>query len=98
VHTPSLICTAAFKVRTGTVDSSHGAVYMLGAIEQATRGITAGVERLDSAANRIARDGADGDLPNNMVSLVQARLEVRANLAVVRTVDDMIGNLLDVLA
>lgn len=71
---------------------------MLGAIEQATRGITAGFERLDAAANRIAHDGAGGDLPNNMVSLVQAKLEVRANLAVVRTADDMIGNLLDVLA
>ena len=39
-----------------------------------------------------------GDLPGNVVALVQASQDVRANLAVLRTADDMIGNLLDLFA
>ena len=71
---------------------------MLGAIDQGLRGINDGFDRLDGAAGRIARDGAGGDLAGNMVDLMRARQDVRANVAVVRTADEMIGSLLDAFA
>jgi hypothetical protein len=71
---------------------------MVGAINQALGGIQAGFDRLDAAANRIARDGADGDLAGNMVALVRGSQEVQMNLKVIRAADSMIGSLLDVWA
>jgi hypothetical protein len=71
---------------------------MVGAIDQGLIGIAAGFERLDTAAARIARDGAEGDLAGSMIELMQARQQVRASVAVVRTADETIGTLLDVLA
>jgi len=70
---------------------------MLRAMDQALQGMQAGFDRLDKAAGRIARNGAEGDLAGDMVDLLRARHEVRANLAVIRTADDTIGTLLDVL-
>ncbi len=71
---------------------------MSGAIDQAVQGIRAGFDRLDQAAGRIARDGAEGDLAGNVVELMRARQDVRANASVLRTVDETIGTLIDVLA
>jgi hypothetical protein len=71
---------------------------MVGAISHALGGIDAGLARLDKAADRIARDGASGDLAGNLVDLMRARQEVRTNLAVVRTADETIGTLLDEFA
>lgn len=71
---------------------------MVGAIDQGLSGIAAGFERLDKAAARVARDGADGDLAGTMIDLMKARHQVRASAAVIRTADDTIGTLLDVLA
>jgi hypothetical protein len=72
--------------------------YMLGAIDQALSGIRAGYDRLDGAATRIARDGAAGDLSGNLVTLLQAKDDVRANTAVIRTVNETIGSLFDAFA
>jgi hypothetical protein len=71
---------------------------MLGAIDQALSGINAGYERLDRAAGRIARDGGEGDLVANLVELKRAALDIRTNVAVVRTADETIGTLLDLFA
>jgi len=71
---------------------------MLNTIDTARGGINAGLGRLDQAAGRIARNGAGDDLAGNMVELIRSEQEVRANVAVVRTADEMIGSLLDVLA
>jgi hypothetical protein len=71
---------------------------MVGAIDQGLNGIAAGFERLDKAAARVARDGAAGDLAGNMIDLMKARHQVRASAAVIRTADETIGTLLDVLA
>ena len=70
---------------------------MLRAMDQALQGMQAGFDRLDKAAGRIARNGAEGDLAGDMVDLLRARHEVRANATVIRTADDTIGTLLDVL-
>jgi hypothetical protein len=71
---------------------------MVGAINQALGGIHAGFDRLNSAASRIANDGADGDLSGNMVALVRSDQEIQMNLKVIRAADSMIGSLLDVWA
>jgi hypothetical protein len=66
------------------------------AISQSLTGVNAGFGRLDHAAGRVARDGGAGDLAGNVVDLMRARQDVRANVAVVRAADEMIGSLLDV--
>jgi hypothetical protein len=71
---------------------------MTGAIDQGLMGIHGGFERLDRAARAIARDGAAGDVADNLVELTQARNEVRTNVAVIRTANEMIGTLIDELA
>ena len=68
------------------------------AIDQAAAGISAANDRLGRAAGRIARSGADAVDANTMVDLALAPREAEANAAVVRTADEMIGTLLDVLA
>jgi flagellar basal body rod protein FlgC len=71
---------------------------MVSAISQAAHGLDAGFDRLSQAADRIARNGAGDNVAGNMVDMLKARQTVRANVAVVRTADELIGTLLDVLA
>jgi hypothetical protein len=71
---------------------------VLKAIDEGVRGINSGFDRLNRAAGRIARDGAEGDMAGNVVEVMKARHEVRANAAVVRTADETIGTLIDILA
>jgi hypothetical protein len=71
---------------------------MVNAISQAAQGLDTGFDRLARAADRIARNGAGADLAGNMVDMLKSRQDVRANVAVGRTADEMIGTLLDVLA
>ena len=71
---------------------------MLKAIDEGMRGINTGFDRLNRAAGRIARDGAGGDIAGNLVDVMKARHEVRANAAVVRTADETIGTVIDILA
>ena len=70
---------------------------MIGPVSQSLLGISTGFDRLDHAARNIARDGAGGDLSGNLVELMRAGHDVKANVAALRTADDMIGTLLDVL-
>ena len=71
---------------------------MMGAIDQSLSGIRGGFDRLESSAVRIARDGAGGDLAFNVVEMMRARQDVRTNAAAIRSADQMIGSLLDVMA
>ena len=71
---------------------------MVGAIGQSLRGISGGFDRLEQSAGRIARDGAGSDLAGNLVDMILARQEVRTNVAALRTADQMIGSVLDVMA
>ncbi|MGE0815290.1 MAG: flagellar hook protein FlgE [Vicinamibacterales bacterium] len=71
---------------------------MVNALGTAAHGIAAGFDRLDRTADRIARDADSQDVAANMVDLLRARQDVRANVAVARTADQMIGTLLDELA
>ena len=71
---------------------------MLSAIDQGSKGINAGIDRLDRAADHIAREGADGGLAGTIVDLLKAKQEVRAGASVVKVADETIGTLIDVLA
>jgi hypothetical protein len=71
---------------------------MVEAIDHSLSGIRGGFDRLAASAVRIARDGAGGDLAGNVVDMMRARQDVRANAATLRTADQMIGFLLDVMA
>ena len=71
---------------------------MLGAIGQGLNGVAAGFDRLDKAAARIAKDGDGADLAANVVDLMRAKHEVRTNLAVVKSADQMTGTILDFFA
>ena len=71
---------------------------MLSAIDQGSRGINAGIDRLNRAADDIAREGANADLAGNVFDLLKAKQEVRAGVSVVKVADETIGTLLDILA
>ena len=71
---------------------------MMEAIHQAVVGVSAAFDGMNRAAANIARNGAGGDLQGDIVRLMQARNDVKANVAVVRTADKTIGTLIDVLA
>ena len=71
---------------------------MVGAIDHSLSGIRGGFDRLASSAVRIARDGAGSDLAGHVVDMLRARQDVRANAATLRTADQMIGFLIDVMA
>jgi hypothetical protein len=71
---------------------------VLKAIDEGVRGIHSGIDRLNQAAHRIAREGAAGDIAGNFVELLEARRTVRANAASVRVADETFGTLIDILA
>lgn len=71
---------------------------MLKAIDSSLQGLNTGFDRLNRAADRIARDGAGGDIAGNLVEVMKARQEVRVNATALRVADDTIGTLIDILA
>jgi hypothetical protein len=73
-------------------------VGMTSAIGSALAGVSAGFARLDRTADRIARSTDGEGLPGHMVDLRRARHEVRANLTTLRTADEVVGSILDVVA
>ncbi len=69
------------------------------ALSIATSGIRAAFERADASAARTARFGdpaAEPDLAHEAVEQIGAKAELKANLAVARTADEMLGALLDI--
>lgn len=66
------------------------------AISIAQVGLTRATDRLTASAQRPV--GPDADLGREVVEQVQAKTDFKANLAVIRTADEMTGTLLDMLA
>lgn len=89
---------AAVQGLAGTADYDDGDESMLGAIGSALNGVAAGFDRLDRAAARIAKDGDGEAVAGNMIDLMRARNEVRTNLAVVKSADELTGTILDLFA
>lgn len=63
----------------------------------ASAGITSALARFDASARRTARAPLE-NLPQETVERLSAKASVQANAAVLRTADDMMGALLDILA
>jgi hypothetical protein len=74
---------------------------VIGALSIASDGIARGLARFERAAQGIASANAtstSSDLVGSAVDLASAKTEVRANTAVLRASDRLLGTLLDVLA
>jgi hypothetical protein len=71
---------------------------VLKAIDEGVQGINMGIDRLNRAADRIAREGAGGDMAGNFVELIKARQDVRASVTSVRVADETFATLIDILA
>jgi len=71
---------------------------MLDAIDTAVSSFSDAFDRLNKAAARVAHDGADGNLVGSILDMQQAAQQARADLVVIRTADETIGSLLDVMA
>lgn len=71
---------------------------MIGAFSSATQGIADGYDRFNRAADRISRDAGLDDLAGNVVQMQQAKNEVRANVAVIKAEDELVGSILDAFA
>ena len=71
---------------------------MIGAFSSATRGIADGVDRFNRAAEGISRNTELEGLAGNVVQMQQAKNEIRANVAVIKAEDELVGTILDVFA
>ncbi|UCF69605.1 MAG: flagellar hook protein FlgE [Acidobacteriota bacterium] len=67
-------------------------------MQTATLDLRYQVHRLAETAERLAREAPTGHLAGDLVDLHVGRQAVHANVAVLRTADEMVGTLLDVLA
>ncbi|WP_374654286.1 flagellar basal body rod C-terminal domain-containing protein [Phenylobacterium sp.] len=70
-------------------------------IATAQYGLLAASRRFDASASRVARMGVEGenvDLASEVVEQISAKHQFSANLSVIRTAQDMTGELLDILA
>jgi flagellar hook protein FlgE len=64
-------------------------------------GLQKAFQSFEQSAERTARMGAPGadvDLGSEIVTQLQAKTAVSANIAVLRTADEMLGKLLDIKA
>jgi flagellar hook protein FlgE len=71
---------------------------MTTAIDAAIGGIQSRLDSLDRTAARIARSAPGDDTPGDLVQLMIDQRGVQANVAVLKTANEMLGALLDVLA
>lgn len=63
----------------------------------AAAGIASAAARFEQSAIRTARSPLDS-LPEELVERVEAKTALAANVAVLKTADEMTGHLLDILA
>jgi len=70
-------------------------------IATAQYGLLAASRRFETSASRVARMDVPGesvDLASEVVEQISAKHQFSANLSVIRTAQDMTGELLDILA
>lgn len=73
----------------------------ISSIASGTTGMQRAADRFEASANRVARFGTgleDVDLATEMVDVMMAKTDFKANAAIVRVADEMTGSLLDILA
>ena len=61
-------------------------------------GISAQLQRFERSAARVAQGGASGDYVAEAVEQMSVEKSVRANVAVIRAADEMVGTLIDIWA
>lgn len=66
-------------------------------IAAASQGLLAAQARFDAASTRIIRAGAEVS-PTDIVDQIESRVAVQASVAVVRSTNRMMGDVLDLLA
>jgi hypothetical protein len=73
---------------------------MMQAIDSASVGLSAALQRFDRTAASIARAGTPGesDLVADLVTLRTEKIAVAASARVLRTADEMLGTVIDLLA
>ena len=71
---------------------------MLPAIDSALSVLNGASTQMHAVSTRIASEGASGDLATSVVQMSEARAQVKAAVAIVKTADEMIGTIIDVLA
>jgi flagellar hook protein FlgE len=65
------------------------------------QGVQAGIDRANQAAGQIARIGTNldsGDLATAIINLKISELQVKASAGVIKTVDQMLGTLININA
>ena len=73
----------------------------ISSIASGTLGMQRAADRFEASANRVARFGTgleDVDLATEMVDVMMAKNDFKANATIVRVADEMTGSLLDILA
>ncbi len=70
----------------------------IGPLNAGLAGLHANIERLERGAEHVARAGVSDALPDHLVDMLTSQRGVEASARVVKTADEMIGTLLDVLA
>ena len=72
---------------------------MISSISSAMSGMARATSQLDRASSRIAQpESSESDPIEDAVAQITAKHAFVANLATIRTVDDMLGTLIDTLA
>ena len=73
---------------------------MISSIGGASAGLAAQFQRFERSAARVARSGASesADYVAETVTQMDVQHAVKANIAVIRAADDMVGTLFDIVA
>jgi hypothetical protein len=71
---------------------------MMISVDQSLASLNQSFDQYSRVAQRVAHDGAGGDLAENLVELMQIRTQVKANVISMRTTEETLGSLLDVFA
>ena len=67
-------------------------------IEHSLSSLRDAFDRLDDIAERVAREGGEGDVNQSTVDLMRVRAQVKADVIAIRTADQVLGSLFDAFA
>jgi hypothetical protein len=70
----------------------------MSSIDQTLSSLRGAFDQLGSVAQRVARDGAGGDIERNSVELLRIRAQVKADTIALKTAEQTIGSLIDTFA
>ena len=71
---------------------------MMISVDQSLASLNQSFDQYSRVAQKVANNGAGGDLAENLVELMQIRTQVKADVISMRTTEETLGSLLDVFA